>query len=194
MKGAAADKIKRLEAEIKHIKKYIIPLEEVGISASFVTGMLLSIEAETKEDIRKIISVYQPSELSELTFAGKDPLPTKSPFNITVDNWSAEHFPTIKIRYQSNEVKVWIKVPKEFFPHIGRTEETKQVQRGRESYTQVIGYNYYIPITNHVQRYGGGGEHFGSRVTYAKTDEDAEAILEAIGLGDLDGSESHTAL
>lgn len=191
MKPTAAMKISRLKSEIKKINKYIVPLEEAGIEADYVTGMLISAKAQTKEDIRKIVSIYNPSELAKLTFAGKDYQQTESPFLLDVGNWSAEHFPTIKVRYESGDVKVWITVPADFFT-LGRTEETKRVVRDGNSTTAVIGHNYYAAVTDTVQRYSGGGDVFGSRVTYAADEKGAQAIYDALGLDGYKFSESHT--
>ncbi len=171
----ALKRIRQHSKAIKMIKEYIIPLEEAGFKGSVVANSFLTIEAKNHGEVIAIVSMFKPSgKLFELTFAGRDPIITKSPFSIHVNNYSHCEVETAVIKYQSESLPIWIKIPIDTFPTI-KTEVTKLCQRGGGMTTIVDGYNVSVSLGK-VQAYAGGTDKYGSRVTYANTDEDAKRL------------------
>lgn len=167
-------KIKELEQEIALTKKYLLPLEELGIEGSLISNSWISTQVENLSEIHKITKLFPPSEkMGEIGFAGKDSIISNSPYTFHVSNYSHSEATSVTVKYESTSLPIWIKIPFRLLP--SRKEEvTKQVRRDGGSHTVVIGNNHYIPMGK-VQKYAGGGDYaFGSRVSYAVSDADAK--------------------
>lgn len=162
-------KIKRLEKEIEMTKEFLVPLENIGIEASVIANEFLSMTAENFDEVKKITALFPPSgKLFELTFAGKDAIPTQSPFSIHVSNYSHCEATTATVKYRSEKLNIWIKLPLSNFSH-HRAEVTKEVWSHNKMHVSFLGYNVYVTM-GAVQAYAGGDDKFGSRVTYAEND------------------------
>ncbi len=163
--------IKRLQKEIAMIREYIVPLENIDVKASVVANSFLSMKVEGLDDIKKITTLMPPSgENFELTFAGKFPILTYSPFSIHVNNYSHGDATEATVKYKSEKIDIWITVPIDNF-NIEREVIEKQVKRGSEYVYITEGYNVSV-VLGQVQVYAGVGK-FGSRVTYASNEDEA---------------------
>ncbi len=174
--------IKTLQKEISMIKEYIVPLENIGVTASVVANSFLSMKVDTLDDIKKITALMPPSgENFMLMFAGLQPKLTQSPFAIHVNNYSHCDTTEATVKYKSETIDVWITLPIDNF-NVNYEVIEKQVKRGSEYVWVTEGYNVSV-VLGKVQRYAGVGK-FGSRVTYASDEDEAYLFDEEFKIGD----------
>ena len=167
-------KIKELTKQIEMIEKFIKPLEEIGITGSVVSNEFLSLKIDTIDDIKKITKLFPPSDrLFNLTFAGRDPIKTMSQFSIHVGNFKHSEADKATVKYDNENINIWITLPLENNFTIHKTEVTNTIGYGKNQKTIIDGYNTSVTL-GRVQAYRGSVLDYGSRVTYASDKKEAD--------------------
>lgn len=99
----------------------------------------------TFDQMRHIANILPPIENYKLTFAGKDPQPTDSPFTVHFANYS--HQQKCSIKYRSEYGQIWIDLKPSAYPkELLHTYEIQGAHKGFGKYETWRGYRLQTPV------------------------------------------------
>jgi hypothetical protein len=123
----------------------------------------------TWEDIYKIIAAIPPIKNRSLTFAGKDPQPTFSPFIVDFQNYEHGHN-EVKIRYYSEFGDIWIT----FKPQLYNEDKIQRyLKKGKHK-----GFGRYERIAVFVHNWPHRIAYYGNTYSYYAPSEDLKEDFE----------------
>ena len=170
------------EERIEAIAKFDIiedVLKTTGLKVSAVRSDFLSFKPSCKEDIFKVLKKFPAgSKNTELTFAGKDSIPTNSPYKLTIANY--KHIRDSKyaesvIKYDTEEgVSIWISLPFKLFP---LREEKRPINPNSRSMRPQMYSHFSLPYGYNLR----GVAYSGGSYAYQGATEDFYKLIESVG-------------
>ena len=164
------------QTELNKLELEILGLNLTGLNCSAIGEKWLSFDdLKSNSDIKTILKAFKPSKQNaDLTFAGKNPIETNSPFLLCLSNYTHvknDKYLKATLKYKTiNGLDVWIKLDK---TNIDFDCQQKQVnEHSKAKYPEM--YSFFT-IHNEAglsrQYYAGGS------ITYYGTKEQFYSLL-----------------